>query len=98
MFSSLTAFVPSLLSTKLSVFDGNGGAGLEKQGNFSLLLVEENRGDQLPRQLILELTAQSHWKINRHEHSQKPLSAHMRCEEVSCMQRSVSRQTQYRWW
>lgn len=42
VFSSLTAFIPSLLATKLSVFDGNGGIGLEKQGNFSLLLVEEN--------------------------------------------------------
>lgn len=41
VFSSLTAFVPSLLATKLSVF-GNDGIGLEKQGIFSLLLIEEN--------------------------------------------------------
>lgn len=103
MFSSLTAFIPSLLATKLSVFDGNGGIGLEKQGNFSLLLVEENGGVWLPRKLLLELTAQSQWKTSRCEHSQKPFSAHVKCEgsqEVSCMQHSaVCRCFQSRrWW
>lgn len=26
------------------MFDGNGGVGLEKQGKFSLLLIEEKQG------------------------------------------------------
>lgn len=82
MFSSLTAFIPSLLATKLSVFDGNGGIGLEKQGNFSLLLVEENGGVWLPRKLLLELTAQSQWKTSRCERSQKPFSAHVKYVRV----------------
>lgn len=80
MFSSLTAFIPSLLATKLSVFDGNGGIGLEKQGNLSLLLIEENGGVWLPRKLLLELTARSQWKTSRREHSQKPFSADVKCE------------------
>ena len=95
--------MPSLLATKLSVCDGRGGVGIEKQGDFSLLLIEENRDVGLPRKLLLELTAQSQWKTSRHEHSQKLFSAHVKCEgsqEVSCVQCSAAfRQTQSgRWW